>query len=248
MTSTTPAASMRRTMDLLWRSRRPDVPKRGPRARVDVDAIVSAAIRWADKHGMAALTMRVLAAELGVGPMTLYSHVPDKATLTALMIDQVYGGYELSAPVDAAWSDRVKVVADANYRLHLEHAWLAHARTEQPPLGPGTLGKYEAELGQLTALELDEETLDSVLTFVVNFARAAAVDAAANTHAAETNEEWWASTAPLLQEVIQEDEYPLASRVGAAAGANLKGAYNADHEYQFGLDRVIDAVSALRDR
>jgi hypothetical protein len=51
-----------------------------------------------------------------------------------------------------------------------------------------------------------------------------------------------------VQEVVRDDEYPLASRVGTAAGANLQGAYNADHEYRFGLDRVIDAVAALRTR
>lgn len=235
-------------MELLWRSRRPAVAKRGPRARVDVDAIVTAAIRWADDHGMAALTMRVLATELGVGPMTLYSHVPDKATLTSLMIDQVYGRVDLSAPVDADWSDRVRAIADANYRLYREHAWMAHVRTEQPPLGPGTLGKYEAELGQLTALGLPDDVLDSVLTFVVNFARSAAVDAIGALNQAGTNEEWWASVAPLLQEVVRDGEYPLASRVGSAAGAKLEGAYNVDHEYRFGLDRVIDAVAALRAR
>jgi AcrR family transcriptional regulator len=246
MPSALPAASMRQTMDLLWRSRRQTVPKRGPRARVDVDAIVSAAIRWADDHGMAALSMRVLAAELGVGPMTLYSHVPDKATLTALMIDQVYGGYSLPALAEASWSERVRAIADANYRLHTEHAWMAQARTEQPPLGPGTLGKYEAELGQLTALELADDVLDSVLTFVVNFARSAAVDAIGTANQAGTNEEWWVSVSPFLQEVIRDGEYPLASRVGSAAGAKLEGAYNVDHEYRFGLDRVIDAVAALR--
>ena len=63
---------------------------------------------------------------------------------------------------------------------------------------------------------------------------------------AETNEQWWTSVAPLLQEVVGDDEYPLASRVGTAAGANLQGAYNVDYEYRFGLDRVVDAVAALR--
>ncbi len=235
-------------MDLLWRSRRPNLPKRGPRARVGADGIVSAAVRWADEHGLDALTMRALAAELGIGPMTLYSHVPDKATLTALMIDQVYSEYDILAPDNASWSESVRAIADANYRLYRQHGWMALARTEQPPLGPGTLGKYEAELGQLAVLGLDDEVLDSVLTFVVNFARSAAVDSAAASRAAETNEQWWTSVSPLLQEVVRDDEYPLASRVGTAAGANLQGAYNADHEYRFGLDRVIDAVAALRTR
>jgi AcrR family transcriptional regulator len=233
-------------MELLWRSRTVEQPKRGPRARVDVDDIVVAAVRRADAHGIDALTMRGLAAELGVGPMTLYSHVPDKATLTTLMIDQVHGTFELPAPAGVDWRDRVRAVADANYRLYSQHAWLVQTRTEQPPLGPGTLHKYETELQQLIALELNDGVLDSVLTFVVNFARSAAADSALKAAVDETNEEWWASVAPLLQKAVRPGEYPLASRVGSVAGANLDGAYNVDHEYRFGLDRVIDAVAALR--
>lgn len=190
--------------------------------------------------------MRGLAGQLSVGPMTLYSHVPDKATLTTLMVDQVHGAYNLKAPADATWRERVRVVADANYRLYTEHAWLASTRTEQPPMGPGTLHKYEAELQQLVPLGLDDDILDSVLTFVVNFARAAAADSTRKAAASATNEEWWTSVAPLLEDVVGENEFPLASRVGSVAGANLGGAYDVEHEYRFGLDRVLDALAALR--
>jgi AcrR family transcriptional regulator len=40
--------------------------------------IVDAAVAMADEHGVEALSMRNLAERLGMGTMSLYSHVSDK--------------------------------------------------------------------------------------------------------------------------------------------------------------------------
>ena len=46
---------------------------------------------------------------------------------------------------------------------------------------------------------------------------------------------------------FDETKYPTASRVGAAAGAVYGAAYDPDHAYTFGLQRVIDGLGALID-
>jgi AcrR family transcriptional regulator len=56
---------------------------------------------------------------------------------------------------------------------------------------------------------------------------------------------WWASAGPLLAQVLDVQAYPLAVRVGTAAGAAQQSALNPDHAYAFGLDRLLDAFAAL---
>jgi hypothetical protein len=41
--------------------------------------------------------------------------------------------------------------------------------------------------------------------------------------------------------------YPVADRVGSAAGQEHQAAYDLEHEYAFGLDRIIDGLAALID-
>jgi AcrR family transcriptional regulator len=53
--------------------------------------IVAVAISIADEEGLDAVSMRRLAAKLGVGTMSLYRYVEGKMGLLALMDDQVIG-------------------------------------------------------------------------------------------------------------------------------------------------------------
>ena len=73
-----------------------DVPEyggRGPRPRHSRAAIAAAAVSLADAEGIDAVTMRRVAAGLGMGTMSLYNYVPSKEHLVQLMIDQVSGEY-----------------------------------------------------------------------------------------------------------------------------------------------------------
>jgi AcrR family transcriptional regulator len=55
------------------------------------DAILDAALALLDADGDAGLTMRSLAARLGVTPMSLYHHVTDRAGLLRALSDRLYG-------------------------------------------------------------------------------------------------------------------------------------------------------------
>lgn len=50
--------------------------------------IVDAAISILERGGVEALNMRALAAELNMGPMSLYYYVPNKSALLALVVDE----------------------------------------------------------------------------------------------------------------------------------------------------------------
>ena len=82
----TGAGDPARTLRLLWRDPAA-VPRHGPRQGLTIDQIVAAATALADTEGLDAVTMRRVAASLGVVPMTLYTYVPGKAELLDLMLD-----------------------------------------------------------------------------------------------------------------------------------------------------------------
>lgn len=67
----------RELIDLLWRDH-PLAPKggaRGPRAKVTTSQAVDVALALADVEGLDAVTVRRLAAELGISGMAVYTHV-----------------------------------------------------------------------------------------------------------------------------------------------------------------------------
>lgn len=249
-TERTSAGDPARTLQLLWRATT-DSP-RGPRRGLSVDAVVEAATALADAEGLAAVTMRRVAQTLGVVPMTLYTYVPGKAELIDLMLDAAYAAMPRVNTSGQPWRDRVTAIADANKALFEQHPWAAAVSTTRPPLGPGQLAKYDHELSALDGLGLDDVMMDDCLTYLLAFiqasARAAADARAAQQDSAMDDQAWWNANAPLLAKVVNEQTYPTAVRVGSAAGEAHGSAYDPDHAYAFGLQRVLDSLSTLIER
>jgi hypothetical protein len=149
------------------------------------------------------------------------------------------------------WRARVAAVAADNRALFRAHPWAAEVSTSRPPLGPGLMAKYEYELRAFDGTGLDDVRRDAALTYVLDFVRASARSAAEVRHAqregAWSDEQWWTANAPLLAQVLDEQRYPTAVRVGAAAGSAQNAAYSPDHAYEFGLARVLDGLGVLID-
>jgi hypothetical protein len=107
------------------------------------------------------------------------------------------------------------------------------------------MAKYEHELAALDGLGLDDIQMDAALThllaFVQAWARAAADFQATRQDPAMDEGQWWAAIGPLLQKVLDPGAYPLAARVGTAAGTAHRGAYDPQHAYDFGLRRSSTA-------
>jgi len=239
-----------RTLELLWRLPG-EGPRRGPRPALSIDAVVVSATQLADAEGLDAVTMRRVAGALGVAPMTLYTYVPGKAELLDLMLDAAYAQLPLADTAGQPWRRRLTAVAAENRAMFEAHPWAAEISTVRPPLGPGQLAKYEHELAALDRLGLDDVTMDAALTYLLGFVQAwarASADARSLRPAGATDDEqWWAATAPVLERVFDPARYPLAARVGSAAGAAHGAAYGPPHAYEFGLARVLDGLAALID-
>ncbi len=96
-------------------------------------------------------------------------------------------------------------------------------------------------------VEGDKTRLSRVTGFVQAWARSAADARAVQHDTAMEDNEWWATSGPLLARVLDEMAYPIAARVGSAAGAAHGSAYSPGHAYTFGLERVLAGLSQLID-
>ena len=252
MTDRSGAGDPARTLQLLWRGPAADGSRRGPPQGLSVDAVIAAATSLADAEGLDAVSMRRLAKALDVAAMTLYTYVPGKAELLDLMLDAVYAGMTRTNTTGEPWRRRLTAIAEENKALFDSHPWAVAVSTIRPPLGPGAIAKYEHELSALDGLGLDDVDMDAALSYLLSFvqsgARAAADSRAMQRESAMNDEQWWSINAPLLARVLDTSAYPTAVRVGAAAGAAHGSAYNPDHAYEFGLQRVLDGLGALIER
>ncbi|MCC5576996.1 MULTISPECIES: TetR/AcrR family transcriptional regulator C-terminal domain-containing protein [Microtetraspora] len=75
--------------------------------------IVAAAVDLIEREGADAISMRRIAAELGVGVMSLYNHVPNKSALLDGVAEAVLSEIEFTDDPSAHWTDRVRIQARA---------------------------------------------------------------------------------------------------------------------------------------
>ncbi|MFZ3395139.1 TetR/AcrR family transcriptional regulator C-terminal domain-containing protein [Rhodococcus sp. 105337] len=235
----------RELLDLLWRDH-PAAPRggaRGPRAKVTTSQAVDAAIVLADTEGLEHLTVRRLAAELGISGMALYTHVGSRDDLLVLMADCVHARQPRAPYATGHWRARVREVADADLALYGEHDWLLDIADQRVSLGPGTIAKYDHDLHAFDHTGLGDVDRDAALTFVADFTRAAARARRPDPRAVDMAEVWSAWSERLT--VYVGDDFPLARRVGAAAGAVLNTSYSPGAAWEFGIERLLDALAVL---
>ncbi|TCN50442.1 TetR family transcriptional regulator [Rhodococcus sp. SMB37] len=234
-------------IDLLWRDH-PDAPRggtRGPQAKVTTKQAVSAAITLADTEGLAAVTVRRLAADLGVSGMALYTHVGSRDDLLVLMVDAARAGTPRTPYTSDHWRTRVRQVAEADLALYTAHWWLLDISDQRVSLGPGTIAAYDHDLHAFDHTGLTDLDRDAALTFVSDFTRASARAHRPVPHAADMAEVWSSWHRRLAAYV--GDEFPLARRVGAAAGEAMNTSYSPQAAWAFGLHRALDALESLID-
>lgn len=238
---------------LLWRHHlpaEPEVPRRGPRQKVTLDEVVEAAVELADAEGLAAVSMRALAKRLGMGAMSLYTYVPGRPELIALMVDLVLARLELPPHPDDLRA-RLAAIARVQHALCRAHPWLLDVSGIRPWLGPGASGLYEWQLSALDGIGLTDVEMDQTVALLSGYAsnvvRAEHEKLKAERETGQTELEWWEANYAELDRVMAGAEYPIASRVGQAAGEAYQAATDPEREFAFGLERIIDGLLAHLD-
>ena len=131
--------------------RLPDRQARRRREPISREAIVIAAVRLLDREGLAALSMRRLADELGAGAASLYWHVGSKDGLLDLVLDEIIGEQQVPDPDPAKWREQVKGVARRQRLVTLRHPYVVRISIGRIPMGPNALRYSERVLAILRA-------------------------------------------------------------------------------------------------
>jgi TetR/AcrR family transcriptional regulator, tetracycline repressor protein len=105
--------------------------------------ILDAALAIVDAEGLDALTMRRLGAALGVDPMTVYHHVPDKAALFDGLVECIYAEIPIP-PATGAWEEDLRAIARAARTTFLAHPHVVTLVGTRPPSTPAAFHLVEA--------------------------------------------------------------------------------------------------------
>jgi AcrR family transcriptional regulator len=220
----------------------PEHGERGPKARYSRTAIAAAAVALADAEGLDAVTMRRIAAELGLGTMSLYNYVPTKDHLIQLMIDQTGGEYHFPGGPPRDVRQAIIELARQGRDITQRHPWLPRVITTRPPaMGPAALRYVDYFLGLLSGTGLDTgrkmELLGLVNGFAVNYGgmQAALAEERARTGAAA--EQQAAAQVSQLVTAAASGRYP---NLAAALAAPAPPERDADEIFDSVISRLIE--------
>src|SRR3954447_12205562 len=210
-----------------------------------VDAIVAAGIAVADAEGLAALSMRRVAAELGAAPMSLYRHVRDKDELLLKMMDAAISEVALPEP-PPSWRDGLEVAARALWAGFRRHPWLPAALSlTRPQLLPGALAYSEWVLGVLVGAGWDPLTTFTTHLTLFTFVRGLAMNLEQEAEAAAatgvTDDEWMTGQESALEALVADGRHPTFARVLSSMDFDL----DLDALFEFGLQRLLAGVAAM---
>jgi AcrR family transcriptional regulator len=210
---------------------------RRERAPLSRDRVLRGAVAVADAAGIGSLTMRSLAQELGVKPMSLYHYFANKDEILDGIVDLVFEEIELPDP-HGDWRSEMRRRANSTRRALRRHPWAIGLLESRTSPGPATLRHHDAVIGALRSagfsVELTAHAYALLDSYVYGFALQ---EAALPFEGPDTA----AGVAEPMMEQFPVDEYP--NLVEMAAEYILKPGYDFGNEFEFGLGVILDALS-----
>jgi AcrR family transcriptional regulator len=221
-------------------------PGKGPKRGLSLAQIVRAGLAVAAADGLAAVSMSRVAAELGVGTMSLYRYVDSKRELVDLMVDAALGPPQPADP-GASWRGGLAGWAWAQLAAYRANLWAVQVPLSGPPATPNALGWLEAALFCMRRTGLDEGQKMSVILLVSSYVRSQAtleaqLDAAVRA-VGQSPSDLMAGYNKLLAGLLDPQRFPEMAAV--AASGVLGKADDPDDEFAFGLERILDGVDVL---
>jgi AcrR family transcriptional regulator len=112
--------------------------------------LVAATLAVIDRDGLDALTMRIVAKELGMATMSLYRYVSDRHELEVLVVDHVLGAVDVALP-PGDWREQIAVLLRRLRTAVREHPATVPLLLRHVHTSPASLHWIEATLTALTA-------------------------------------------------------------------------------------------------
>lgn len=195
---------------------------------------VEAAVALADEQGLAAVSMRQVAARLDVVPMALYKHVAGKDDLVAAMVDAVVADYP-SPPPGGTWTARVRGRVLAARAMLGRHPWLRQAIETRSVRTPAVLAHMDAVTGELLdagiSADLAHHAMHALGHRIWGFSPEAFDEPGGSAPAPEQ-----------VAEFVRRFPHIVAIATDTTRDG---GRCDADSEFEFALDLLLDGVARL---
>jgi AcrR family transcriptional regulator len=215
------------------------------RPALSAQAIATTAVGIADADGLGAITMRRLAAELGVSTMAAYRHVSGKDDVFELMVDLVYG--EVDVPGEAGWRETMAALARGLRALVLKHPWLTRVPGPQEAyeLTPNRMALAERALAALRGQGPDADTAMTVYRTVAAYAHGAAsaetgLRQLMSDRCWNSGDEARTGLSAQMTWLLSTGRYPMFARY--IHEATRKD--DLDWQFETGLQYVLDGIAA----
>jgi AcrR family transcriptional regulator len=209
---------------------------RQTRPRLSRDRVLHGALAVADAGGIASLTIRSLAGQLGVKPMSVYHHVANKEDILDGLVDIVFSEIELPT-VDRDWRSEMHRRAGSVRRVLGRHRWAIGLLESRRSPGPATLQHHDAVLGTLRAAGFSRAMTAHAYALIDSYVYGFALQEASLPF--EGPESVGEVAGPIM-DLMAGGAYP--HMVDMATSYYLQPGYDFADEFAFGLDLILDGL------
>jgi AcrR family transcriptional regulator len=211
----------------------------GPAQRTALsrERVLRAAMTVADAGGIASLTIRSLARELGVKPMSVYHHVSNKDEILDGIVDLVFS--EIEPPsTEGDWRSEMRRRAISARRVLRCHPWAIGLLESRATPGPATLRHHDATIGTLRAAGFSVEMTAHAYALLDSYVYGFALQEATLPF---DDPDTLAEVAEPIMRGFSADDYPHF--VEMVTEHVLKPGYNFGDEFEFGLTVILDGLA-----
>ena len=213
------------------------------RPRLTRERVVTEALAVIAQDGVQALTMRSLAARLGVVPGAVYHHVRNKQELQDLLLDSVLAEIDVHLDPSMGWADQLKLLAHRLRQVLEAHPGVAAILKSRDPLGPHSLALAEAFLEPLQAAGFGDREAGLAFFLLVDYTIGFAVSSA-STSVNEQRVRDPATRSQLHQffRSLPPDRFPALVALGEHVWVD-----NRDERFTAGLDALVAGLEHARN-
>ena len=224
--------------DVAERARTKPSTRASSRAPLTRQRALEVAVAIADAEGIAALTMRRLARELGIEAMSLYHHVANKDDILDGMVDLVFGEIELPG-AEAEWKPAMRARARSARAALIRHPWSISIMESRRTPGPATLRHHDAVLGSCRRAGFSVPMAAHAFSLIDSYIYGFVLQ--------EVNLPFDAGDD--LEEVVASMLLPFSAEdyphlVELTTEYILKPGYSYADEFEYGLGRILDSLEA----
>jgi TetR/AcrR family transcriptional regulator, tetracycline repressor protein len=147
---------------------------RAPWGTISRDQVISAATKIVRAGGYEEMTIRSLATDLGVAPMSLYRHVRDKNDILDEVVDRLLARVWRPSVSEDDWEGWVTEAANKLRRFLVTQPAALHVYLQHPVVSPAAVSRMNAMMDVLRQALPDEDAARrayaAIHTYTVGFA------------------------------------------------------------------------------